>query len=96
MAENIAGEIRKKLEEKKIIIGTENTIKNLKLGKIEKIYVTKNCPEDVKENINYYSKLGKAKLVNLKYTNEELGVICKKPFSISVASLIKCQKFSEK
>jgi len=86
---NPINEIRKALKEKKIIIGTENTLKNLKLGKLEKVYITKNCPEGKKKNINYYSKLGKVKVVNLKYTNEELGIICKKPFSISIASLKK-------
>lgn len=89
MAETTALEIRKNLEKKKIIIGTDRTIKNLKLGKIEKVYITKNCPEEKKKSINYYSKLGKVKVVNLKHTNEELGVICKKPFSISIASLLK-------
>ncbi len=89
MAESIAAEIRKNIEKKKIIIGTKRTIKNLKLGKIEKVYITNNCPEEKKKNIDYYCKLGKINVVNLKYSNEELGVICKKPFSISVASLLK-------
>lgn len=84
-----AAEIRKNLEEKKIIIGTDRTIKNLKLGKIKKIYVTKNIPEDVKKDIEHYSKLAKVEVVALKYANEELGVICKKPFAISVVSLLK-------
>ncbi len=89
MVQSAADEIRKKIEEKKIVIGTERTIKNLKLGKIEKVYVTKNCPDDVKKDIEHYAKLGKANVVNLKYSNEELGIICKKPFSISVVSMVK-------
>lgn len=89
MVETAAAEIRKNLEKKKIIIGTDRTIKNLRLGKIKKIYITKNCPEEKKKNIKYYSKLGKVKTVNLKYTNEELAIVCKKPFSISIVSLLK-------
>lgn len=84
-----AAEIRENLGKKIIIIGMDRTIKNLKLGKVEKVYITKNCPQKDKKSIKYYSKLGKAKVVDLKYTNEELGVVCKKPFSVSVVSLLR-------
>ena len=82
-------EIRKNIELKKLIIGTKSTIKNLKLGKIEKVYITTNCPDDIKESIEHYCKIGKVKILNINYSNEELGVVCKKAYPISVASLIK-------
>ena len=77
-------EIKKLLKDKNLVIGTERTIKNLKSGKISKIFISSNCPSIVKADIEYYSKLTNAAVVKLKYPNEELGVICKKPFSISV------------
>lgn len=82
-------EIKKAIKEKKAIIGTDETIKNLKIGKVEQVFLTSNCPEDVKEDIMYYSKLSKAKVVMLKQPNDELGALCKKPYSISVVSVIK-------
>jgi large subunit ribosomal protein L30e len=84
-----ATEIKKMLKEKNLVIGTERTIKNLKLGKVDKIIVTSNCPEKVQESINYYVKLGKAEVLKIKYPNEELGIMCKKPFAISVLSILK-------
>jgi len=93
MAEKVADKeivaIRKLLKGKGIIIGSEKTLKNLKLGKISKVYLSSNCPEKVKDSVEYYSKLSKASIVKLKYPNDELGVLCKKPFSISVLSVPK-------
>lgn len=87
--ESVGKEIRKNIENKKIIIGTKSTMKNLKLGKVEKVYVTNNCPEEDRKKIELYSKLSKVKIEMIGYSNEELGVICKKSYPISVASLIK-------
>jgi len=82
-------DIKKGVKERKIIIGTSRTIKALKLGKISKVFLTSNCPSDVKEDIEYYSKLSKVKVVKLRQPNVELGTICKKPFPISVLSFKK-------
>jgi len=84
-----SSEIKKLLKEKSIAIGTERTIKNLKLGKVDKVIVTSNCHEKVQKDIEYYASLGKAEILKIKYPNEELGIICKKPFAISVLSILK-------
>jgi len=77
-------DIKKKIKEGNVIIGTSRTMKALKLGKAEKVFLTSNCSDDVKEDIEYYGKLSKVKVIKLKQPSTELGVICKKPFSISV------------
>lgn len=82
-------EIKKLLEEDKIIIGTNATTKQLKLGRIAKIYLSKNTPKEVKGDIEYYSKLGGVEIVNLDQNNEELGTVCRKPFPISVLGVKK-------
>lgn len=81
--------IEKLLKAKQLIIGSERTIKNLKLGKIETIYLAKNCPNNIKADIKYYSGLSSVNVVELEQNNEELGTICKKPFFISVLSVAK-------
>jgi len=83
-------EVKKALKAKgKAILGLDRTIKGLKLGRLEKVYLTSNCQKDMKEAIKYYAKLSKAKVVQLKIPNDELGIICKKPFAISVLSITK-------
>jgi large subunit ribosomal protein L30e len=79
--------LREALKEKNVIFGSEETIKQLKLGKVKKVFVSRNCKEDVKERIRHYCEVGNVELVEMKEANDELGVICKKPFAISVVSV---------
>ncbi|MBI2653938.1 50S ribosomal protein L30e [Candidatus Woesearchaeota archaeon] len=90
MAKKInAAEIKKMMKAGNVLIGTERTIKKLKLGKVHKVLVSANCPMRVEKDINYYAGLSGAELHKLDYQNDELGVICKKPYSISVLAVVK-------
>lgn len=89
---DVVADIRKALEEKKVVIGAGTAIKNLKLGKTELVYLSQNCPKNTTEDIEHYAKIGNIKVVKLSYPNDELGVLCKKPFSISVLSVLRERK----
>ena len=82
-------EIKKLIKAKKLVIGTKRTIKNLKLGKVEKVLISSNCSESTVNDLTHYERLGKTEIIKVNYLNEELGSICKKPFSISVLSILK-------
>ncbi|MBL7056287.1 ribosomal L7Ae/L30e/S12e/Gadd45 family protein [Candidatus Woesearchaeota archaeon] len=82
-------EIRKIIQSNDVIIGTEKTLKNLKLGKVDKVIASSNCSEKVFEDLEYYSDLSQAEVIKSNFSNEELGVMCKKPYSISVLSILK-------
>ena len=82
-------DINTNITKKKVVIGTKRTLMEMRKDNIGKIYVTLNCPEEVKEDINHYSKFSECKIVELKYHNDELGTLCKKPFAISVIGLLK-------
>ncbi len=82
-------EIRKLVGTKNLLIGTGRTIKNLKTGKLSRVYVSSNCPDNIKEDLNYYGDLSETPILELKQTNEELGAVCKKPFFVSVLSVLK-------
>lgn len=84
-----AVEIQNLLKEGRIVIGTERGIKGLKRGIFEKVLLSSSCPDEVKKDVEHYARLSKIEVVKLKYSNEELGVVCKKPFSISVISVLK-------
>ncbi len=77
-------ELRKAIKEQAITFGTENTIKRLKNGNVKKVFIASNCPENTKKRIEYYTKIGKVELVKLDIPNDEIGLVCKKPFSISI------------
>ena len=74
-------------ENKNLVLGTQRTLKKLKMNEVKKVYVSSNCPKDVLEDVEHYTKIHKIPLIKLKENNEELGVICKKPFFVSVLSL---------
>jgi large subunit ribosomal protein L30e len=82
-------EIKKLLGKKGLIIGTERTLKNLKQGRLNRVYLASNCSEKVKDEIMHLSKIARVSVVELEYPNDELGVICKRPYSISVLSVAK-------
>ncbi len=89
VVEETVKEIKKALEEKKVVFGADVTLKNLKTGKVSLIYLTSNCPEELKENILHHAKVGGIAIREISYSDEELGIICKKPFSISVLTILK-------
>lgn len=72
------------LKSEKIIFGEERILKLLKTGKIKTVFVSSNVKKDVEDEIDNLAKLSKVEIVKLTIPNNEVGVICKKPFSISV------------
>ncbi len=86
---DVIEDLKKLVKTKKVVFGREETVKGLKLGKLGKVYMTVNCPEDLKADIAYYAELSGAEIVQLSIPNDELGTICRKPFVISVLSVPK-------
>lgn len=77
-------ELKQALKEKKVIIGAGRVLRMLKNEKLTHVYLAKNCPDNIREDVKHYAKLFNVKVVELGESNEELGVICKKSFFISV------------
>ncbi len=80
-------ELKKLLKADKVILGTDRTLKLLKLGTADRVFLSSNCPEDVKKDIEYYAKLSNVPLIYLNQPNDELGILCKKPYPVSVLSV---------
>lgn len=85
-------EIKKLIENKELIIGTKETIKNLKKGNTKKVFLTVNCPKEDADTIIHYAGIASVEIVELDIPNDELGTICRKPFFISVVSVGKDEK----
>ncbi|HLC74762.1 MAG TPA: ribosomal L7Ae/L30e/S12e/Gadd45 family protein [Candidatus Nanoarchaeia archaeon] len=84
--DNIA-EVKQAIKEGNAVIGLQRTLKLLKQKKIKKIFLASNTAKLTKEDIAHYSKLANVTVADLELKNEDLGTICKKPFSISVISV---------
>ncbi len=80
-------EISEALEGDKVIIGTERTLKALKKGELKKVFLSSNTSSEVIEDVEKFAQLSGVEVVRLEHPNDELGALCKKPFSISVLGL---------
>lgn len=83
-----AVEIRNIPEEKRVI-GTKRVFKLLRRGELAAIYVTKNAPNSIKAQLEHLASLADININELDKENDELGIICRKPFSISILGVFK-------
>lgn len=84
---NEVKELQVKVAEKKILFGTDSVIKALRSGGVKKVVVSRNCPAAVKQDLEHYAKLVDVPVAEAEMTNDELGVLCKKNFAISVVGI---------
>ena len=75
-------------KDNKAIFGTKKTIKALKNGEVEEIYLASNCPESIKKTLKSLIELNNITMTTLEENNEEFSTACKKPFLISVACIL--------
>ena len=78
--------LKKALKEKGLVFGTKATLRKLREGKVKQVLTASNCPKEVKEEIKHNAKLTKAEVTELDLPDSEIGMICKKRFSVSVLS----------
>ncbi|MEK6856725.1 MAG: ribosomal L7Ae/L30e/S12e/Gadd45 family protein [Nanoarchaeota archaeon] len=71
----------------KLVFGTERSLNLLKNDRLKAIYIASNCMDAVKSGVKQYSK--DVEIIDLEATNSEVGVVCKKPFFVSVIGLTK-------
>ena len=71
----------------KVSLGAGSALQNAQTGKAKLIILAANCPEDVRADIEYYSKLSKVPMLVYKGTSLDLAAVCGKPFSVSALSI---------
>ncbi len=79
--------LRTAIKQNTAIIGTDRVLKQLKLSKLKVVYVASNTPQETLNDIKHYAHLSDANVLALMQDNEELGVLCKKNFFVSVVGL---------
>jgi len=82
-------DIKKLLTSKKFLIGKDEVLKNLRKGLIHRVFIASNCPKELTTDLTRYSKISSFELLETKIPNDELGTVCKKPFSIAVLGVLK-------
>lgn len=76
-----------KMQEGRAVAGVKKVLKQLRAGKLSQVFLASNCPAQMKKDVESSARLAKVPVVELAVNNEELGVLCKKNFFISVAGI---------
>ena len=84
--------IKEKIKQDKIIIGYKTVIKSLKSDKPELVVVAVNTPKDKKKMVELNAKISKVQVKEYPKDNVNLGLLCGKPFSVSVLAIKRGKK----
>lgn len=80
-------EIRKLLGSDKLVIGTDRVLKEVKKGAAAKVVLASNAPDELRTRLARYRAISAFELEDAGMTNDELGTLCKKPFSIAAIAI---------
>lgn len=87
--DDVAEMLKVKSQQKQLVVGLASVIKGIRQGKLAKVFLASNSPLKMKEDLVRYATLAQIPVQELPQTNEELGIICKKNFFVSVVGLIR-------
>mgnify|MGYP002635913009 CR=1 FL=1 len=79
-------QLKDAFKEKTLTYGFKESIKKIKIKKVGTVFIAKDCPEDMREDIKLNAKISGVNIIELDATSQEIGAVCKKPFPITVLS----------
>lgn len=85
--QDMSNSIRIAVKTGKVTFGFENTLKAVKKGKAKLVIVARNSPEDLRSQIEYYTKLSQVPVFEFKSSSLDLGSTCGKPFMVSTMAI---------
>lgn len=80
----VVAEIKKLFEQDKLVIGTDETLKGIRAGKIKRVFLSSNASPETKASIERFCSINQVDSVEIDQSSEEVGTLCKKPFAVSV------------
>ncbi|MEK6966998.1 MAG: ribosomal L7Ae/L30e/S12e/Gadd45 family protein [Nanoarchaeota archaeon] len=81
---DVLEDIKKELKTDKLIYGAKEVLDLIHQGKIGRVFLASNCPKGLTSDFEHASNLFGVQIEKLLVPNDELGVVCKKQYSISV------------
>ncbi len=83
----LENEIKSLVKSGKVILGLRKSLKAIKLGKARAVMVASKIPKELDDDIRYYAKLGNIPVITYPKTSVDLGLVCGKPFPVSVIAI---------
>jgi large subunit ribosomal protein L30e len=71
----------------KVSFGANSAVQNAQTGKAKLIILAANCPKEIRDDAERYSKLSKLPVITYKGSSLDLAAACGKPFSVSALSI---------
>lgn len=88
MSLSVERELRNLIRTGEYVLGTRETLKLLKLGKVKLVIMAKNTPPEIKRRVQYYARLGGTPVIEYDGTSDELGHALGKPFVVSLIGVV--------
>lgn len=80
--------IRSAVDTGEVLLGERETLKALRNKGIKLAVVAKNCPQDLRDDLEKFGKMTDVSVYEFNGTSLELGAICGKPYVISMLGVI--------
>ena len=80
--------IKRMISTGKVEFGSKKAFDLIKSGKAKLVITSENCPKEVKEDIEHYSKISETPNVIYPGTSMALGEVCGKPFLVSNVTVV--------
>ena len=81
-------EVKKLMTASRLVLGSDETVKLLRQCKLARVFVSTNCSPQMRSDLEQACKIAGIDVVELNQTSEEIGVLCKKPFAVSVVGVL--------
>ena len=88
MSLSIERELKNLIKTGKYTLGARSTIKAVATGRAKMVIIAKNAPPELRDRVLYYARLGGIPVYTFEGTSQDLGVVCGKPFKISMIAVI--------
>ncbi|MEM1901615.1 MAG: 50S ribosomal protein L30e [Candidatus Nezhaarchaeales archaeon] len=76
-------ELKVALKTGKVVFGSKEVLRLISRGLGKLVIVASNCPDIIKQQIDYYAKLSQIPVHHAPYTSQELGGMCQRGHAIS-------------
>jgi len=77
-------ELRKAINTGKVYLGSKVAIREIRRGRAKMAILSSSCPKKIKNILNNLGELSNIKVIKHKKNSLDLGMLCGKPFPVSV------------
>jgi len=81
--------IKKCLSSGDLVVGRDVVFKSFRRGVVSSVFLASNCPASFVDDVKHYADVYGCEVNFLDVPNLELGVVCRKPFGVSMVAVVK-------